>query len=639
MDVYINGKKIRADPKKAIGKGGEADVFQLDQSTALKLFKAPTHPDYQSNLQEQQTARDRLQLHQQKLPHFPQHLPPRVISPTALATDKAGKTILGYTMPLLSGTDPLLRYSERSFRQTGISAQTVVQIFQDLHNTISKLHFHQVIIGDFNDLNVLVQNTDAYLIDADSFQFASFPCTVFTARFVDPLLCDPSANHPILQHSPTVDSDWYAFTVMLMQCLLFVQPYGGVYKPKDPKQKVIHAARSLHRITVFHPEVQYSKPAISYKVLPDELLHYFQQVFIHDRRGEFPRSLLDNLRWTQCLTCGKEHARSHCPDCQQLTPDAVKSVTTVRGTVTATRLFQTEGVILSASVEEGQLYWVYHDRGQFYREDGSVLLSGELNPNQAWQIQGKTTLLGYQGQLVKFHANKPPERIAVEPRATAFATNESTYYWLANGQLLRHHSHSLLPTSVRLSVHVEAHAPFYIGDVLPNQTRFWVGSRFGFGFYQAGSLNVAFVFDAHKSGINDRVQLPIWKGQLIHTTCTFSKDYGWLFLTTQAQGQIHHTCVVMQADGTIAATAQATSSTDHWLTMINKKVPACAIANFLLAATDDGIIRIELQQGKLVHTKTFADTEPFVDSSCRLLPANDGLYVINHQSIYLLKLG
>src|SRR5205085_1033924 len=107
-------------------------------------------------------------------------------------------TILGYTMPLLQSTDPLLRYSERSFRQTGISTQTVVQIFQDLHDTVSKLHFYQLVIGDFNDLNVLVRDTEAYLIDADSFQFASFPCTVFTARFVDPLLCDPTANQPIL---------------------------------------------------------------------------------------------------------------------------------------------------------------------------------------------------------------------------------------------------------------------------------------------------------------------------------------------------------------------------------------------------------------------------------------------------------
>ncbi len=629
MDVYIKGKKIRADPKKAIGKGGEADVFQLDQTTALKLFKPPTHPDYQGNPQEQQTARDRLQLHQQKLPHFPQQLPSRVIAPIALATDKTGKTILGYTMPLLSGTNPLLRYGERSFRQMGISNQTVVQLFQDLHDTVSKLHFHHVVIGDFNDLNVLVRGTEAYLIDADSFQFGSFPCIVFTARFVDPLLCDPTANQPILQHAPTIDSDWYAFAVMLMQCLLFVDPYGGVYKPKDPQQKVLQAARSLHRITVFHPEVHYPKPAVSYNVLPDELLHYFHQVFEHDRREEFPRSLLDNLRWTQCLTCRREHARSVCPGCQHI-PTAVKSVTTVRGTVTATRLFQTEGVILYATVEQGQLKWVYHDRGEFRREDGSSLLKGDLNPHLRWWIQGKTTLLGYQGQVIHLHSEKPANRIAVDSQGenVLLTVNESAQYWVYHNQLQQH-----------TTVGIAASPPTYIGDVLSGQTHFWVGSRFGFGFYQAGNLKVAFVFDAHKPGLNDRVQLPCWQGQLMYATCTFSQEYGWLFLTTQAQGQIYHTCLVIKADGSIAATAQTTSGSDHWLAIIAKKqTPDCAIAHLLLAATDDGIIRIEVQQKKLIHTKTFADTEPFVDSSCQLLSAPKGLYVVKAQAIYHLAI-
>lgn len=625
MDVYINGKKIRADPRNAIGKGGEADVFQLDGTTALKLFKPPTHPDYQNSPQEQQAARDRLQLHQQKLPQFPAQLPSRVIAPQHLATDKFGKTILGYTMPLLTGADPLLRYGERSFCQSGIAPQTVVQIFQDLHDTVSKLHFQQVVIGDFNDLNVLVRGTEAYLIDADSFQFGSFPCQVFTARFVDPLLCHPNAPEPILQQVPNWDSDWYAFALILMQCLLWVGPYGGVYKPRDLKQKVVHAARPLHRITVFHPEVQYPKPAIPYKVLPDELLHHFQQVFIHDRRGEFPRNLLDNLRWTQCLTCGRTHARSVCPDCQQAIPAAVKSLTTVRGTVTATRLFHTEGVILQATVENGHLHWVYHDRGAFRREGGDTLLQGACNPHLRWWIQGKTTFLGYQGQVIRL--DDSGQRIATDSRGAAvlFAANETAQYWVHQGQLQRSQNSAI--------------GPLYLGDVLASQTYFWVGPQFGFGFYQASNLKVAFVFDANKPGLNDRVPLPPWPGQLIQATCTFSQEYAWLFLTTQHQGQIHHTCVVIRTDGTIAATAEAAAGTDHWLaTLGQKQNPGCAIAHFLLAATDDGIIRIELHQNQLVHTKTFPDTEPFVDSHCQLLPAPKGLYVIQSQAIYQLAI-
>lgn len=633
MDVYINGKKVRADPKQAIGKGGEADVFQLDPTTALKLFKPPNHPDYQGLPHEQQAASDRIQLHQQKLTHFPKNLPPRVIAPTALATDKSGKTILGYTMPLLQNMDALLRYSERSFRQRGISAQTVVQVFQNLHDTVSKLHVHGVVIGDFNDLNVLVQDTAAYLIDADSFQFGSFPCQVFTARFVDPLLCDPNAHQPILQQSPTANSDWYAFAVMLMQCLLFVDPYGGVYKPKDPTQNVVQGARSLHRITVFHPEVRYPKPAIPYQVLPDELLHYFQQVFERDQRGEFPRSMLDNLHWTQCSTCGREYARDRCPHCLPTTMGTAKTATmTARGTVTATQVFQTQGIILHATVTHGQLQWVYHDRGQFYRENGSTLLHGSLNPHLHWQIQGETTQLGYQGQIITFYPDRTIERIAVKSlnTTTLFATNAVASYWIAQGQLLRQYGSS----------RSAGYTPDYIGDVLPNQTRFWVGSRFGLGFYQAGNLKVAFVFDVQRPGLNDRVQLPPWPGQLIHATCTFSDDYGWLWLTTQAHGQIHYTCVVLRPDGSLAALAQTTDGSNHWLTAIGKNIeaPGCAIANFLLAATDDGIIRIELQNGQLVHTKTFPDTAPFVDRNCQLLPAPQGLYVIKAQEIVQLAI-
>ncbi|WP_432812270.1 hypothetical protein [Pantanalinema sp. GBBB05] len=629
MDVYVNGKKVRADPKRAIGKGGEADVFDIGHGQALKLFKPSNHPDYQGLPQEQQAAHDRLVLHQQKLPQFPQHLPDRVVAPQALAIDKTGKTILGYTMSLLKGTEVLLKYGERSFRQTGIKAQTVVRIFQDLHTTVSKLHFAGIIIGDFNDLNVLVKGTEAYLIDADSWQFGTFPCQVFTARFVDPLICQPQATQPILQHSHNQDSDWYAFAVMLMQCLLFVEPYGGVYKPKVPSQQVPHAARSLHRITVFHPEVRYPKPAIPYQVLSDELLHHFRQVFEQDTRGEFPRSLLDHLQWTTCKTCGLEHARSICPLCTPAVTEVVKPISVMRGTVTATYLFTTEGVILFATVEQGQLKWIYHDRGQFKREDGAVILQGDLNPYLRWRIQGKTTLLGYQGQVIRFHPDRSPERFAVESLG-ALALFDSTpqhCYWIANGQLQRDADIGSV----------------YIGEVLPAQTQFWVGSSFGFGFYQAGNLKVAFVFDAEKTGINDRVKLPHWQGQLIHTNCTFSQDYAWLFLTTQSQGQIHYYCIVIHRHGTTIATAQAIAGDHHWLATLGSSLTSheshyCAVNNFLLAATDDGIIRIEIQQQQLIQTKAFPDTEPFVDGNSRLLPSSSGLYVLNHRELRSLKL-
>jgi H/ACA ribonucleoprotein complex subunit 3 len=182
----------------AIGKGGEADIYDLKNGKVLKLFKTADHPDYQLLPQEQQAAQARIAIHQQKLPAFPTNLPARVIKPETLATDKQGM-ILGYTMPFLQNTVPLLKYSDRNYRNTNaISSQFVTSLFRDLHETVLKIHQVNVTIGDFNDLNVLILKDEAYLIDADSFQYGQYSCQVFTQRFVDPLLCDPLANKPVL---------------------------------------------------------------------------------------------------------------------------------------------------------------------------------------------------------------------------------------------------------------------------------------------------------------------------------------------------------------------------------------------------------------------------------------------------------
>lgn len=85
---------------------------------------------------------------------------------------------------------------------------------------IDEIHAAKVVIGDFNDLNVLIAKDEPYFIDADSFQYNGFLCKVYTERFVDPLLCDPQANRPVLAKPHNEDSDWFAFRVMLMQSLL-----------------------------------------------------------------------------------------------------------------------------------------------------------------------------------------------------------------------------------------------------------------------------------------------------------------------------------------------------------------------------------------------------------------------------------
>ena len=210
-----------------------------------------------------------------------------------------------------------IRYSDRRFRLTsGIDNQTVIELFKQLYKSVTQLHQSKVIIGDFNDLNILIAANQLYLIDADSYQYSSFLCRVFTPRFIDPLLCNPDENQLILQQTYNIFSDWYAFTVMLMQFLLFVEPYGGVYKPKNKQAKIPQAQRPLQRITIFNPEVKYPKPAIPYRVLADNLLQYFHQCFTQDKRSIFPETLLNNLQWYRCKSCGVESNYSNSHSCE-----------------------------------------------------------------------------------------------------------------------------------------------------------------------------------------------------------------------------------------------------------------------------------------------------------------------------------
>jgi len=552
MRVYLGGKMTRLKAAMAIGKGGEAVVYRLPDGRALKLFKSPKHPDLCGFPAEQQAAQARIDEHQRKLRDFPAGLPDRVIAPEQLATDRDGR-VVGYAMRLIDGAQLMMRLAEPRVRRRTMTGDQVVRVLRDLHLTVGRLHDAGVVIGDFNDLNVLVRHAEAYLIDADSYQFGKYRCAVFSDRFVDPLLCDPSASAAMMVAPHGRDSDWYAFAVMAMRSLLCVGPYGGVHKPKNRKRRVAHARRPLERVTVFDPEVVYPKPALHYGLLPEELLEHLRAVFIDDRRGPFPATLLDRLRFTRCSSCGSEHARPTCPSCVVSRPRIAPTVR-VRGTVTARRV---------ARLPDG---------------------------------------------IVDSLLSKPNRR-----------RNGRHEYWLEGGSLMRD----------------GALGPEPIGTVLEGHTRFWVGERFGIGFYAAGNLHVGFVFDAERRGINDQVALPPLRGRLTQAHCAVSDDRAWLLLVEHLGGKLVGHAFVIARDGSIMARAESLIDDSSWLAAGRT---ACAVGPYAFIARDEGIARLEVVGDQIALTRTFPDTEPFVDSDCQLHATTDGIYVVGREQILLLTL-
>ena len=60
--------------------------------------------------------------------------------------------------------------------------------------------------------------------------------------------------------------------------------------------------------------------------------------------------------------------------------------------------------------------------------------------------------------------------------------------------------------------------------------------------------------------------------------------------------------------------------------------------NFLLKATDEGIIKVEYKNGIVEQTQEFPDTEPFVSDETKLLIGGNGVYAVNPKTIQLLQI-
>jgi serine/threonine protein kinase len=618
--VYLSGKRLALSPSSMIGKGGEADIYDLGDGNVLKLYKKPDDPDYMGNPVAQQGARERLSEYQRKLPAFSSlHLPAHVVSPKEVALTKQGGDVAGYTMTYLKDMEVLLRLGDRRYReQGGIDGNQVVNTFANLHSLVGEIHRMGVVIGDFNDLNVLLDaHGQVYLVDADSMQFGGFYCRTFTSRFVDPLLTE---NQKLILTNPhTTDSDWYAFNVMLFQSLLFVGPYGGVHKPAQGK-RLQHDARVLQRLTVFKPEVLYPKPALPYDHLPDDLLEHFRKVYENDMRGEFPTGLIKALRWTTCLKCGAIHARARCPACAG--PGAVVQTIIRRGTVTATSVFRTTGRILQVAHQGGKLRYLYHENGAFRREGAQEVIKGNLDPELRFRLSGDVTILGKRKHLFVFSPGEEATQLDTDAvnQLSIFDANDHAYFWLASGQLVK---------SGKFGSE-------YVGDILPGRTLFWTGNKFGLGFYQAGALTRTFVFNTTGRGLNDRVALPTIPGQMIDATCVFSDQLAWLMLSIQNNGRLVNHCFVVNKDGEVTASAEANQDEDSWLA--DGIRGRFAAGSSLFASTDYGIVRISAESGAPSVAQTFPDTEPFVDATTKLIPGDGGIYAVSGNSITLLKI-
>jgi len=624
--VYLNGQALRLT--KEIGAGQEAVVYDMGHGQVAKLYRFPDDPYYAQSPEEQKAAKVRITMHQKKLAMYPSGLPNNVIAPQHLLTDKQG-IILGFTMQFITGAETLLKYGDMGYRQSmNISNNEIRDIFLNLHDTLRSLHSKKMIVGDFNDLNILVKNKQVYMIDTDSYQFGNFISTMYTDKFVDPLICDIMVknNDPFwtMTHNHNYNADWYSFSSLLFKSLLFVDPYGGIYKPKDANKRIKQQLRPSKRINVFNPEVVYPKHAYPYNVLDGNTIRYFQDVFSKDLRGEFPQSLLKNMQWKSCTSCGMEYATPVCPICNAGQIHIFAPIS-VSGNVQVKEVFVTNGTIIFADIQQGKLVYVYHENNQYKRESDRVVITGPLSRTVHIAINGTSTVLSEDHTMAIIDQSNKTQKMFIDCVGTrpVCDANDHQIFWVENGIIYKNNPLGL------------EYSPINIGQTIVDNTLLWTGNLFGFGMYKAGNILQGFMFDAASKVINDNVNLPFIKGEIIDVKTYISDTIAWCMIATKDQSKYINHCIVIDKQGKILTHINDETIEEPWLSHIKGK---SAVGNYLFCPTDEGIMRVGVTSTGQLETKLFVDTEKYVNEQSSLLVSPMGIYVIKRNNILLISM-
>jgi hypothetical protein len=605
--VKIDTQVISLPDKDVIGVGGEATIFRCN-GEALKLYLSPD------------TARE------QKLKAMiplAGALPSAVIAPRKLAFDEKGKKVVGFTMQLLPSEMTEIRHlsSKKHRAQHNIQTPQIASLFMQIGQTLSQIHQAGMVVGDFNDLNLMFKDTQGLFIDTDSFQFGVYPCMVGTEAFIDPLLynCD-LASAPMFRP----EHDWYAFAVLLFKSLLLAHPYGGVH----PQVKML-TQRAYNRISVFDSTVTYPKIAYPLELLDDTLLNTFTEWFAKGTRGPFPLDQVQKYASTlkNCPFCGEMYptSRMRCPHCSNVT--AVPVLPPTQGRLVA----RTQGPIVAWHVEDDTVRWIAHENGKavFYSLKGmsvtKTLPLFDAIPTAAYAFMDDHVIVAPSPESTDVYGI---DVTGAQPEGTlqtstglygqqgerVFGAGGASLYRLANGYLMR--------GQYRMGQYIEQP----VMAIAEDQTWFCVSSD---GERVFGSFRVLNAYQYWLLNGRERIDLsltPLQAGEfVIDTSVKFAVNALLVARHTQHNGveQIRFDQLTYEGK----PLASYTRTDVETFQPLGSHTYA---RNMLLYATDQGVEREAMDKRQ---TATFSQTERVVRGGHKLFAYQQGLLVIGEDKL------
>ncbi len=637
--VQIDGTTYALDQSKVLGTGGEATVVRVAK-WAVKVYHNPTSTRAEK-------INDYLRASFQ--------LPPSVCSPLKAALDTRGRKTVGFAMqPMSRNTEVVQQLASKSFRKANpkLNAEFVTNLFIAGANVTRQVHAQNIIVGDFNDLNVLFDpRAVMHFIDVDSFQFGNHPCMVGTENFLPPELYNLDlAKKPYFEEL----HDWYGWFCMYIRSLLLAHPYGGVHsKYKSLPQ------RALARITVLDSGVKYPKPAYNPDLLNDNLRQLFERMFSKGERFVPDVQILEDYRdsLVACPSCKMmfPSERKSCPQCTTVNTQQVQRKVNVvkspgKKTVTCEEMIETPGDFvwhrthghsIFAIAHEGTSYVLYHKRpGKpikrtelFAPKNGQVkfdMFDGRYLVVNQDSMSDEVLVLDISGEKPKGVARLQADEFESEK---TFACSYDRVLRVYNGFLLRG------SFSTKFNIVDEQQ----INAVMKNQT--WISasnlSTLVFGCQRVFSDLSYFLyrFDHSPKGEFYNVSLPELEPHesILDIDVTFSASALLFLMKTEVKGSTFtRLYVIHQDNGKVLAQYRTPALASDTLRNIHGKAFAKphGTNGYVLHPTDDGVVQEIIGGAQTLLT----ETEQFVAESDHLIQFDKGILVVGDKTINYLTL-
>ena len=302
-----------------LGKGGEATVYTLrhDQRTVAKLYHQPT-PERAEKLRVM--VENPLSLSSRQtdaIIAWPQR---RIRTKT--------NSIVGFLMPAVPRGEPLANLYNMRARLSGspyFHWRYLLRTAANLARSFSSIHSAGYVIGDVNDMGVVVTNAAIVsLVDCDSFQVRDpnnsriFRCNVGIGMFTPPEL--GGSNFAKIDRTPNHDA--FGIATMIYLLLMGLHPFS--VKVKSGEQPSIEEAISRGLYPDSNSSVLIPPHASPIDIVPVELRKLFRSAFTHISRptaGDWTKVLIDVEQRLKSCARNENHFfsghLSECPWCER----------------------------------------------------------------------------------------------------------------------------------------------------------------------------------------------------------------------------------------------------------------------------------------------------------------------------------